>query len=91
MIVTLAEAKEYLRVDENAEDATIESLLAAAQKLCEDVSRLETAEYESAGEVAKIAVLFTLGYFYEHREEANHNELTLRLRSLMSGIRKAAF
>lgn len=91
MIVTLAEAKEYLRVDENAEDATIESLLAAAQKLCEDISRLETAEYESAGEVAKIAVLFTLGYFYEHREEADHKALTLTLRSLLSGIRKVAF
>jgi len=51
MIVTLAEAKEYLRVDENAEEATNESLWAAAQKLCEDVSRLETAEYESACEI----------------------------------------
>ena len=91
MIATLAEAKEYLRVDVDDENALIKNLLRAAQKLCEDVSRLETAEFESAGDVAKIAVLFTLGYMYEHREEANHRELTLRLRSLLNGVRKAAF
>ena len=91
MIATLAEAKEYLRVDVDDENALIKNLLRAAQKLCEDVSRLETAEFESAGDVAKIAVLFTLGYMYEHREEANHHELTLRLRSLLNGVRKAAF
>ena len=91
MIVTLAEAKEYLRVDGEDEDALIETLLKAAQGLCEDVSRLETAEFELAGEVAKIAVLFTLGYFYEHREEADHKNLSLTLRSLLDGCRKAAF
>ena len=91
MIVTLAEAKEYLRVDTYVENSLIETLMAAAQTLCEDVSRLETAEFEAAGDVAKIATLFTLGYLYEHREEADHKELTLRLRSLLNGIRKAAF
>lgn len=91
MIVTLAEAKEYLRVDTEAEDSLIETLIKSAQKLCEDVSRLDTAEFESAGEVAKIAVLFTLGHFYEHREDADHKALTLTLRSLLHGVRKAAF
>lgn len=91
MIATLAEAKEYLRVDTHVENTLIETLLKSAQKLCEDVARLETAEFEAAGDVAKIAVLFTLGYLYEHREEANHHELTLRLRSLLNGVRKAAF
>ena len=91
MIVSLAEAKEYLRVDTDDENALIKSLAKSAQKLCEDVARLNSTDFESAGEVAKIAVLFTLGYFYEHREDANHHELTLRLRSLLNGIRKAAF
>ncbi|MBR0289668.1 MAG: phage gp6-like head-tail connector protein [Selenomonadaceae bacterium] len=91
MIATLAEAKEYLRVDDIAEDALIENLLKAAQKQCEDISRLETEEFEAAGETAKIATLFTLGYLYEHREEANHSSLNLTLRSLLFGLRKAAF
>lgn len=91
MIATLAEAKEYLRIDTDDENNLIETLLTAAQNLCEDVARLETAEFESAGEVAKIAVLFALGYLFEHREEMNTHELTLRLRSLLFGVRRQAF
>lgn len=91
MIVTLAEAKNYLRVDGTDEDALIENLMAAAQKQCEDVARMETEEFESAGEVAKIATLFTLGYLFEHREEADHKALNSTLRSLLFGLRKAAF
>ena len=91
MIVTLAEAKEYLRMDSTDEDTTIETLMTAAQKFCEDVSRLETEEFESAGEQAKVATLFTLGYMFEHREEADYKSLQLTLRSLLDGLRKAAF
>ena len=91
MIVTLAEAKEYLRIDTDDENALIENLLTAAQNLCCDVSRLEVEELEAAGDVAKVAVLFTLGYFFEHREEANYSELVLRLRSILFGIRRQAF
>ena len=91
MIITLDEAKAYLRVDTDDEDSLIETLIKSAQKLCEDVSRLDTVDFESAGEVAKIAVLFALGYFYEHREDVDAKELPLCLRSLLFGIRKAVF
>lgn len=91
MIISLSEAKEYLRVDTDDEDTLITTLMTAAQNLCEDVARMETEEFESAGEVAKIAVMFTLGYFFEHREEANLTELSLRLRSLLFGIRRQTF
>lgn len=91
MIITLDEAKAYLRVDTDDEDLLIETLLKSAQKLCEDVSRLDTVDFESAGEVAKIAVLFAMGYLFENRETADTKELTLRLRSLLFGIRKEAF
>lgn len=91
MIITLAEAKEYLRVDTDDENALIETLIKAAEQLCCDVARMDAEEYESAGEVAKVAVLYTLGNFYQNREDNNHKELTLRLRSLLDGVRKAAF
>ena len=90
MIVTLSEAKEYLRVDTDEEDALFETLIKAAQRLCECVARLEQDEYEAAGEVAKIAVLFAVGTLYQNREETN-TLLIPRLRSLLFGIRKAAF
>ena len=39
-------------------------------------------------ETLRVAVLYALGYLYEHREEADHHGLTLTLRSLLFGIRE---
>lgn len=91
MIISLSEAKEYLRIDTDDENALIENLLNSAINLCCDVSRLEVEEFEAAGDIARVAVLFTLGYFFEHREEANYSELVLRLRSILFGIRRQEF
>ena len=39
-------------------------------------------------ETLRVAVLYALGYLYEHREEADHHALTLTLRALLFGIRE---
>ena len=36
----------------------------------------------------RVAVLYALGYLYEHREEADHHGLVLTLRSLLFPIRE---
>ena len=54
----------------------------------------DSSEHYSSGELAsiretmRVAVLYALGYLYEHREEADHHALTLTLRSLLFGIRE---
>lgn len=88
MIVTLADAKNYLRVDHNYDDTLITTLINSAQRLCEDVTRLDTATFESKGDVAKTAVLYTLAYFYENRVGADYKELPFTLRSLLYSIRE---
>lgn len=35
--------------------------------------------------------MYAAAYLYEHREEADHNELLLSLRALLMGERKAGF
>ena len=90
-MTTLDEAKEYLRVDTDAEDATIQSLLNAAINLCCDVARLEVEEFFAAGDVAQAAVLFALGTLYQNREDLDTHELTLRLRAILFGVRRHAF
>ena len=92
MLVTLDEAKEYLRVDFDDDNSLIESLSRSAQKLCMDIVRTEDeAAFEENYKEARIAVLYTIGYLYEHREEADHHALTLTLQSLLFGMRKEAF
>ena len=91
MAVTLEEMKNYLRVDYDEDDALIESIIGASERLCMDVARMDSLEEFSAVENTRIAVLYAAAYLYEHREEADHRALTLTLRALLFGARKEAF
>ena len=99
-LVSLNGAKEYLRVDTEDEDATIGVLLSSAGRLCADVARLTEEQWEAVNsdtedasltpvrETMKVAILYTLGYLFEHREEADHHDLTLTLRSILFAVRE---
>lgn len=92
MIVTLEEAKGYLRVDYDDDDELIESFIAAAEQLVADVTRVEITELtDGFTDKFRIATLYTTAHLYEHREEADHNALALSLRSFLCGERKAGF
>ncbi len=88
MIITLDEAKEYLRIDTDWEDNLITTLIESAENLCADVARLDVEEFETKGAVAKQAVFFALTYLYENRVGADYDKLPLVLRSLLFSIRE---
>ena len=97
MIISLGEAKEYLRVDFPEDDQLISGLLATAWNLTADVARLPDGKKEEiwngretnpSVDCLRGATLYALGYLYEHREEADHHALTLTLRSLLFAIRE---
>lgn len=116
-MLTLEEAKAYLRVDSAYEDSLITSLLASAEALCMDVGRLSKDEWDEISaytsdnrktliirgeekskgeilqmkEILRVGVLYTLGYLYEHREEADHHDLVMTLRNLLSSVREGVF
>ena len=99
-LVTLHEAKEYLRVDTADEDAMIGTLITTAGRLCADVARLSDVEWEEVDsevedpsltpvrETMKVAILYTVAYLFEHREEADHHDLMLTLRSILFAVRE---
>ena len=60
MAVTLEEMKNYLRVDYDEDDALIESIIGASERLCMDVARMDSMEEFSAVENARIAVLYAV-------------------------------
>ncbi len=87
MIVSLAEAKKYLRVDYDDEDTLIRKFILAAETLCERTLRKPVEPLP----INKVAVLFAVAYLFVHREEADMNELTKMLRYILSAEREVAF
>ena len=91
MIVSLEEMKQYLRVDYDDDDSIITALITGAEKLCSDILRADSTDVLTQADNGKVAVMYAVAYFYEHREEADHNALTLSLRSFLCGERRAGF
>ena len=91
MTVTVEEMKSYLRVDFEDDDALIENFISAAKKQCMDILRTDDEVDLDAAQNGKIAVMFTVAYLYEHREEADHHAMDLTLRALLFGSRKEEF
>jgi DNA packaging protein, QLRG family len=92
MVVSLEEMKNYLRVDTSEDDNLISTLIQSAEKMCLAIARKNEEEIIKENfEEYKVAVLYGAAYFYEHREEADHHELTITLRSMLFGARKAEF
>ena len=90
-MITLEEAKSYLRVDFDDENEMINSLIQSSIKHSMDVARVDSEEELSKNPNGKIAVLYMTAYLYEHREEADYSELNLTLRALLFGDRKPGF
>lgn len=101
--ITLAEAKQYLRVDTADEDSLISSLLLTAEVLVKDVGRVSDENWAAAAadpaeddtdeviwlrSVLKAAAMYTLAYLFEHREDADHHDLMLTLRNLLFAVRE---
>lgn len=88
MIVSLAEMKNYLRVDVDDDDALITGMLSAAEDRCRGIARNENFDTDPN---AKIAIMYTVAYMYENKEEADNTRLNLTLRSLLFKNREAIF
>ncbi|MCC6093474.1 head-tail connector protein [Bilifractor sp. HCP3S3_D3] len=87
---SLDEAKKYLRVDSNDEDDIIQQELDAAESLVASVLRKDSLG-EDDSPIVTVAVLYSLAYINEHREEADHHALTITLRNLLFGERDPRF
>ena len=91
MTVSVKKVKTFLRVDHNEDDTLIRSYIYAAESLCLDVMRTDDRTKLKSEKNAKVAILYAVAYFYEHREEADYKALTLSLRALLFGSRREEF
>lgn len=65
MIVSIDEAKEWLRVDHNDEDNMIQMLIKAAEKYLKNATG---NEFDSSNELAQLFCLVLIADWYENRE-----------------------
>ena len=91
MTITLAEAKNYLRVSTSDDDALIQKLITDCQKRCLDILRVDDIDDVEDEEKLRLGIYYAMAYLYEHREEADHNKLNLTLRAFLFADREAAF
>jgi uncharacterized phage protein (predicted DNA packaging) len=68
MIISLEEAKLYLRVDGNEEDTLITNFILTAEEICEGILRFTLTDFTEIPETVKQAVLFAVDNMYEQRE-----------------------
>lgn len=87
-MITLAETKNYLRVDHCEDDKLILTLMETAKRLVMDVGRMNERQFAENEETSRQAMLYTVSYLYENRNTADYHALTLTLRSLLFAQRE---
>ena len=101
-LIPLYEAKTYLRVDSSDEDALIGILLSSAEQMCKDVGRLSEDQWEAVNaadrdaengvqptrELEALRSTCRVAILYAHRDEADHKQLMLTLRSILFAVRE---
>ena len=83
MLVTLEEAKTYLRIDSADEDSLIASLISAAENLCMDVARLTPEEWDViSAYTSSSRKRITIHNDEKHKDEILHMKELLRISML---------
>jgi len=91
LVITLEQAKLYLRVDGDAEDALITNFIASAEELCEGILRCPIAEFTVIPEAVKQAILYAVGNLYEQREEVELKAVLDVMTRLLFACRQAGW
>ncbi len=85
MIVSVDELKTHLRVQHSEEDSLLESLIAQAQAVAENICR--EAFENDAPEPVRLAVILMASYFYENRDvsdKTGYSTMYTAFRALIS-------
>ena len=88
LIVTLEEAKLYLKVDGDEDNTLISDCINAAEELCEDILRIPLTEFAEVPDTVKQAVLYAIGNLYEQRETLDMKAMIDLLKRLLFAYRK---
>ena len=89
MLITLEEAKEYLKVEYEDEDTLIQTLIDSSEMLCRDIIRRDILPEDAA---VKTAVLYAVGVMFENRGTNEETEKMIpTLKNILSSNREEVF
>lgn len=87
MLVSLKEAKAYLKIEYDEEDDLLLSLIASAEDLCATILRKDLPEDDTV----RVAILYAVSYLFDSRGETDMTELVGMLKAILSGKREVSF
>jgi len=87
LLVSLEEAKVYLKIEYDEEDDLLLSLIASAEDLCTTILRKDLPEDDTV----RVAILYAVSYLFDSRGETNMTELVGMLKAILSGKREVIF
>ena len=87
-MITLKEAKNYLRVEHSEVVNLFHDLHLAPKKLFIERGRMDEEQFAENEDTVRTAIFFTLGYLYENRTDPDYHALTLHLRSILFAQRE---
>ncbi|AQS52529.1 hypothetical protein BW727_100119 [Jeotgalibaca dankookensis] len=91
MVVSLEEAKLFLRVENEVEDSLITQLIQSSQQTVENTLRHTLTEYDEVPADIIMAILYGVAYLYENRETADFNSMIQLMRAILFPYRNEVF
>ena len=91
MIVSLEEAKLFLRVDGDEENTLIANFIITAEDICEGILRFPLSEFTIVPETVKQAVFYVVANMYEKRENFEVKEVLETMTRLLFSYRRESW
>lgn len=91
MVVSLEEAKLFLRVENDVEDSLITQLIQSSQQTVENTLRHTLTEYDEVPADIIMAILYGVAYLYENRETADFKSIIQLMRAILFPYRNEVF
>jgi len=91
MLITLEEAKAYLKVEGTEDDLVITDAISAASELTLNILRCQETDFEDIPKSVKQATLFCVVSLYENREGSNLKAVLDIMKGMLFAYRKDAW
>ena len=91
MVISLEEAKLFLRVDSGEEDTLITKFIIVAEDICQGIIRYELTEFENIPECIKQSILYAVVNMYEQRENFDVKNVIETMTRLLFSYRRESW